>query len=84
MGIEKNTIDLAAYVYKTPREWEYRWVIDCDPDFPETIRIRYEELTYFNNRTESKYETRGGELSFDKETWEKIKHAVDAVLEKSV
>lgn len=84
MSIEKNTVDFCSYVYTSPRNWEYRWEITCDPDFPEMVRIRYQELAYYDNKTRSEYENKGGDLSLDKETWEKIKHAVDVVLENSI
>lgn len=83
-GIEENTVDLEVHVYVSPREWEYRWKITPEPEFPETVRIDYQELAYYDNRSNSAYENKGGGLSFDKETWEKIKYAVDTVFEKSV
>lgn len=83
-NIEKNTVELSAHVYDSPRECEYRWQISCDPDFPEVVCIRYQELAYYDNHTRTEYENRDGDLSFDKETWEKIKYAVDTVFSKTI
>lgn len=48
-----------------------------------TVNLSYEELAYYENRTRYAYEKMGA-VGFDKDEWEKIKYAIDGVLEKTI
>ena len=83
MTIKENTVDFEAHVYDAPHNPNYRWSIRPDPDFPGSVCLSYEELALYDNRTHSAYEKRGV-VGFDKDTWEKIKYALDGVFEKTI
>ena len=81
--IKENTVDFEAHIYDSAMNDNYRWSIRPDPDLPGSVNLSYNELAHYDNRSRQGYEQRGM-VGFDKETWEKIKYAIDGVFEKTI
>lgn len=74
----KNTIDVTVDIYTSPTDYTFRIQVKTHPDIEDMITLSEQ---YLEDKKE-KYSVVGA-ISFDKENWEKIKHAVDTVFSNS-
>lgn len=79
MTFKSNTIDVEVNVYTEPHDCSFRYVARNSPDFPGIVEIAYQEET-----SNQKDYLDISVINLDKETWDKLKYAVEIVFEKSI
>lgn len=75
--IEENTVDVIVNVYPTARDFDYRHQVRPNPDAEDIVDIIYQE------KVDSEYENKET-ISFSREDWQKLKHAVEVCFDNTI